>query len=70
MTVVTPNLVVSEPSVNAAVTAPTPWAVTNTDVARASPCNTLVATCETNAMNGEAIPIVITMTTNIRRMIG
>ena len=47
-----------------------PCAVTSTDVAFASPCSTLVAICETNAMNGEAMPIVSTITTNIRRITG
>ena len=66
----TPNLFVTEPRVNAAATAPMPCAVTSTDVALASPWNTLVAICETNAMNGEAIPMVSTITTNIRRITG
>jgi hypothetical protein len=34
------------------------------------PNNTFVAICDTNAMNGEAIPIVSTITTSIRRITG
>ena len=45
-----------------------PCAVTSTEVAFASPSNTLVAICDTNAMNGDAMPMVRTITTNMRRI--
>ena len=61
---------VIDPSVNAAATAPIPWHVTSTDVAVSVPPNTLVAICDTKAMNGDPMATTAIITASIRRIAG